>query len=123
MFDSVIPMLLIVTCTAYTATIDESGKTDGITASGIKAEQGRTVAADDLTVGTKVIIDGHTYTVDDHFGGGYKNRIDIYMDSKADAVRFGRQIKVVQVIKEENNAESNTHFLHTGVHGGTSYGL
>ena len=123
MFSSVIPMLLIVTCTAYTASFDECGKTDGITASGIKAVQGRTVAADDLPLGTKVIIDGHTYTVDDRFGGGYKNRIDIYMDSKADAVRFGRQIKVVQVIKEEDNAESKTHFLHTGVHGGTSHSL
>ncbi|PWM76706.1 MAG: hypothetical protein DBY32_11315 [Phascolarctobacterium sp.] len=116
MFDSVIPLLLIVTCTAYTASYDECGKTDGITASGVKATQGRTVAADDLPFGTKVIIDGHTYTVDDRFGGGYKNRIDIYMNNKEDAYKFGRQVKVVQVIenkKEESNAKSKTNFLHS----------
>ena len=110
MFESVIPVLLIVTCTAYTAAFDECGKSDGITASGVKATQGRTVACDDLPFGTKVIIDGHTYTVEDRFGGGYKNRIDIYMDNKADAFNFGRQAKVVQIIKEDKDALSETYF-------------
>lgn len=86
-----------VTVTAYTASLEECGKTDGITASGIKATEGRTIAADHLPFGTKVEIDGHTYTVEDRFGGGYTNKIDVYFENYADAIEFGRQQKIVRV--------------------------
>lgn len=94
---NVIPIIAIVVCTAYTASVEECGKADGITASGVKAVQGRTIAADDLPFGTKVVIDGHEYVVEDRFGGEYKNRIDIYMDKKDDAWNFGRQTKSVKI--------------------------
>ena len=98
-----LPVLALVVCTAYTASFEECGKTDGITASMTKATQGRTIAADDLPFGTKVKIDGHIYTVEDRFGAGHKHRIDIYMDNKDDAWNFGRQVKVVEIIKEDKS--------------------
>lgn len=86
-----------VTLTAYTASVEECGKADGITASGTKATQGRTIAADHLPFGTLVEIDGHLYTVEDRFGGGYTNKIDIYFDNYRDAINFGRQQRVARV--------------------------
>lgn len=86
-----------VTLTAYTASVEECGKTDGITASGTKATQGRTIAADHLPFGTHVEIDGHIYTVEDRFGGDYKNKIDIYFDNLEDALKFGKQQRIVKV--------------------------
>ncbi len=86
-----------VTLTAYTASVEECGKADGITASGTKATQGRTIAADHLPFGTLVEIDGHLYTVEDRFGGGYINKIDIYFDNYRDAINFGRQQRIVRV--------------------------
>lgn len=92
------PTILFVICTAYTAAFDECGKTDGITASGLVATQGITVACDGLPLGTEVVIDGHTYIIQDRFGAGHgKHRMDIYMEQKADAFKFGRQVKIVEI--------------------------
>ena len=100
------PTILFVICTAYTATFDECGKTDGITACGQPAIQGVTVACDGLPFGTEVVIDGHTYIVQDRFGGNYgKSKIDIYMYKKEDALKFGRQVKIVEV---KDNATKTT---------------
>ena len=87
----------LVELTAYTASVEECGKADGITASGSKATQGRTIAADHLPFGTLVEIDGHIYTVEDRFGGGYTDKIDIYFDNYMDAINFGRQQRVVRI--------------------------
>ena len=100
------PIILFVICTAYTAAFDECGKTDGITACGQPAIQGVTVACDGLPFGTEVVIDGHTYIVQDRFGGNYgKSKIDIYMYKKEDALKFGRQVKIVEV---KDNATKTT---------------
>ena len=100
------PTILFVLCTAYTAAFDECGKTDGITACGQPAIQGVTVACDGLSFGTEVVIDGHTYIVQDRFGGNYgKSKIDIYMYKKEDALKFGRQVKIVEV---KDNATKTT---------------
>ena len=45
---------MVVMCTAYTASVDECGKADAITASGTHCQQGRTIACDHLPFGTKV---------------------------------------------------------------------
>ena len=101
-----LPVYVLVLCTAYTATFDECGKTDGITACGQPAIQGVTVACDGLPFGTEVVIDGHTYIVQDRFGGNYgKSKIDIYMYKKEDALKFGRQVKIVEV---KDNATKTT---------------
>lgn len=98
MLSMAIPVYFLVLCTAYSASFDECGKTDGITASGIKAIEGETVAADDLPLGTKIEIEGHIYTVHDRFGGGYKGRIDIYKEKKSDCIRFGKQFKAARIV-------------------------
>lgn len=98
-----LPIYIPALCTAYTSSFDECGKTDGITASGTKATINRTVAADDLPLGTRIRINGQEYVVEDRFGGGYKNRIDIYVDTKEKAYQYGRQYNFIEIIKEENN--------------------
>ena len=100
------PTILFVICTAYTAAFDECGKTDGITASGHPAIQGVTVACDGLPLGTEVVIDGNTYIVQDRFGAGHgKHRMDIYMEQKADAFKFGRQVKIVEVKSDKTKTQ------------------
>lgn len=85
---------------AYCACIKCCGKTNGITASGTKATAGRTIAAPkNYAFGTKIEIAGMgTYVVEDRGGAITGNKIDIYFDSHAEALKFGRrnlQIKVL----------------------------
>lgn len=82
---------------AYTAHSDETGRGDGLTASGRYAQAGRTIAMDDVPFGTRVEINGHMYVVEDRFGGGYTNRIDIYMDTKREAFQWGRRYLKVKI--------------------------
>ena len=78
--------------TAYTASDDECGKHDEITASGTYATEGRTIAVPSwIPFGTIVTIDGHEYVAEDHGGDIQNNRIDIYMENKSDAIEFGRK--------------------------------
>ena len=90
--------------TAYCACVNCCGKTDGITASGVKAIEGITIAADTniLPFGTRIIIDGdvHEYIVQDRGGAINGNRIDIYFDSHQKALEFGVQYKEIFIKKE-----------------------
>ena len=83
--------------TAYCACSKCCGKSDGITASGVKATAGRTIAVDTniIPFGTKVIIDGYEYVAEDRGGSIIGNRIDIFMESHAEAINFGVQYKEV----------------------------
>ena len=90
---------MLANISAYTAADDECGKGDGITASGRRAMAGRTIAMDGVPFGTLVEIDGHVYTVEDRFGGGYTDRIDIYMETKAEAFRWGRRYLEVKIFE------------------------
>ena len=88
--------------TAYCACVKCCGKTDGITASGVKAVEGVTIAADTTVIpfDTKVIIDGHEYVVQD-IGGAIKgNRIDVYFDTHQEALDFGVQYKEIYKMEE-----------------------
>lgn len=89
--------------TAYCACKKCCGKTDGITASGVKATEGITIAADTtvLPFGTEVIIDGHTYIVQDRGGAIKGNRIDVYFDDHSEALDFGVQYKEIYVKEGE----------------------
>ena len=71
---------------------------NGYTATGEKATQGVTVAADPdvLPMGTEIQIDGHTYTVQDTGGAIVGNRLDLYFDSHDDALQWGVREKVVR---------------------------
>ena len=84
---------------AYTASVEECGKDDGIGASGVKLQPGH-VAMDGVPFGTKVIIeDVGIFEVQDRFGGGYgPDRVDIFMLSKSNANKFGRQSRTIHII-------------------------
>ena len=71
---------------------------NGYTATGAKATQGVTIAADPdvLPMGTEIELDGHTYTVQDTGGAIAGNRLDLYFDSHEDALRWGVREKVVR---------------------------
>lgn len=56
------------------------------------------VASDDLPIGTKVRVNGQEYVVKDRFGGGYTDRLDIFMDTYDEAIEFGRQWLNVEVL-------------------------
>ena len=63
----------------------------GITASGVWPQVGH-AAADHLPFGSKVTLpDGRVLTITDRFGGGYSNRLDIFLPTEAECWQFGRQ--------------------------------
>ena len=85
--------------TAYCACVQCCGKTDGITASGTQATANRTIAAPStFAFGTKVVINGITYTVEDRGGAIQGNRIDIYMDTHYEALQWGVRYVEVEVL-------------------------
>ena len=85
------------TCFAEWRTMTVTAYCDqGYTASGGYVSEGM-VASDDLPIGTTVIINGESYIVADRFGGGYSDRLDIYMPSYDDCVEFGVQTLDVYV--------------------------
>lgn len=77
--------------TAYCSCSSCCGKSNGITASGTKATAGRTIAADTskYPFGTKLVINGHTYTVEDRGGAINGNRIDMFFNSHSEALQWG----------------------------------
>lgn len=75
----------------YDACYQCCGKTDGITASGIKATPNHTIAAPkEYPFGTNIEIDGIMYTVEDRGGNINGNCIDIYVSSHEEARQKGR---------------------------------
>lgn len=91
----------IINASAYTAAADECGKSDGITASGIKVEEKRTLACPPaFPFGTKIAIEGMgEYRCEDRGGAIKGNKIDIYMETKSEAFVFGRRNLSAQVIQ------------------------
>lgn len=89
--------------TAYCPCWNCCGKTDGITATGVKATAGRTIAADPnvIAYGTEVIINDHTYVVEDCGGAIKGDRIDIYFDTHWEALQFGMQELTVLIPNNE----------------------
>lgn len=84
--------------TAYCACQKCCGKSPddpryGITATGTRATQGRTIAADPkvLPYGTVVVINGHEYVVEDCGGAIDGKEIDMYFDSHQEAREWGNQ--------------------------------
>ena len=84
--------------TAYCPCAKCCGKQTGITASGTRATAGRTVAASSqFSFGTKLLINGNVYTVEDRGGAIKGDKIDIYMNTHAEALRWGVKYLPVQV--------------------------
>lgn len=89
-----------INASAYTAAADECGKSDGITASGLKVKEKHTIACPpQFPLGTKLKIDGYgTYVCEDRGGAIKGNHIDIYMQTKKEAFAFGRRNLLAEVI-------------------------
>ena len=86
--------------TAYCSCAKCCGKTTGITPMGTRATAGRTVAASSkFAFGTKLNINGHVYTVEDRGGAINGNKIDIYVNSHAEALAWGVRYLPVSVIQ------------------------
>lgn len=84
--------------TAYCSCSKCCGKATGRTASGTQATAGRTVAASSkFAFGTKLNIGGHIYTVEDRGGAINGNKIDIFVNSHAEALQWGVRYLPVSV--------------------------
>lgn len=85
---------------AYCPCVKCCGKTNGITASGTVATEGRTVAST-LPFGTKLYIDGiGERIVEDRGGGIGTGKIDIFMSDHETALKFGvRKLDVYEVME------------------------
>ncbi len=84
--------------TAYCACSTCCGKWAGygITASGVVPSQGRTVAMGGIPFGTKLLINGNVYTVEDR--GTPYGHVDVYFNNHSDALNFGLQYADVYVV-------------------------
>lgn len=97
---------IIAEVTAYTDDIESCGKDDGITASGVHVAVGHIAMDDSIPFGTRVHIEGMgEFIVTDRGGSITGNRIDVYMPSKEQAIRFGRQIKKAHIISESHTRQ------------------
>lgn len=84
--------------TAYCNCSECCGKwADGKTASMTTACEGRTVAVDPnvIPLGSKVVIDGHTYIAEDTGSAIKGNRIDLYISDHSRASDYGVKYKTV----------------------------
>ena len=90
-----------INASAYTAAADECGKSDGITASGLKVAEKRTLACPpSFPFGTKISIEGMgEFRCEDRGGAIKGNKFDIYMETKPEAFAFGRRNLVAEVIE------------------------
>lgn len=71
----------------------------GYTASGTLAEEGRTIACNSLPFGTQVMIDGHTYTVEDTGWSPYgESWLDIFFYDHESALAYGMRTVDVYLI-------------------------
>lgn len=89
------------TITAYCA-CRKCTKGTGITASGRKPVEGRTVAASrSIPLGTKIHIGGGIgwRVVEDRLAKRFDGRVDIYFRSHAEALKFGKQNRAVKITK------------------------
>jgi 3D (Asp-Asp-Asp) domain-containing protein len=95
---------VLMNVTAYTASVEECGKTDGITASGEKVQEHHTLAAGpSIPFGTKIYIPEFmkTFVVEDRGGAITDNHLDIYMERLEDAREFGRKDMYVFILESD----------------------
>ena len=91
----------VINASAYTAAADECGNDKGITASGIKVQEKRTIACPpEFPFGVKISIEGlGVYTCEDRGGAIKGNHIDIYVLTKKEAFSFGRQNLMAEIVE------------------------
>ena len=86
------------TLTAYCNCASCCGTAGNATASGVMPTSGHTVAMGGIDFGTKLLINGTVYTVEDR--GTPYGHVDIYMDSHDAALQFGMGSAEVYLINE-----------------------
>lgn len=86
------------TLTAYCNCAACNGSAGNPTASGVMPTSGHTVAMGGVPFGTKLLIDGTIYTVEDR--GTPYGHVDIFFDSHEEALDFGMGSADVYLIKE-----------------------
>lgn len=69
-----------------------------LTASGTVPQAGRTIACNFLPFGTRVLINGHEYIVEDTGSALGNSVIDIFVNSEEEAYQLGRQRATVQIL-------------------------
>ena len=87
--------VLVVEATAYTHTGNN-------TFSGVYPKAKHTIAVDPnvIPLGSKVKIDGHIYKAEDTGGDIKGNKADIFMDTRKEAIAWGRREVTVEVVRE-----------------------
>jgi len=93
--------IIMAEVTAYTASVQECGKDDGITASGVPAAEGQVAMDESIPFGTRVLIEKRRYVVTDRGGDIHGNRIDVYMDDENNAWEYGRKFIEVEILDKE----------------------
>ena len=85
--------------TAYSATYEDCGKDDGITASGEKIHEGVVAADPSIPFGTKLYIEGVGIVVVKDRGGAIRgNILDLYIPDPKNAEKWGVQHRKVYFI-------------------------
>ena len=72
------------------------------TASGARAKEGYTCAANFVPMGSVIFYEGHKYVVQDRMNPKYNRHVDIFMESHKKALQFGRKNAKVQVITPDD---------------------
>jgi 3D (Asp-Asp-Asp) domain-containing protein len=88
--------LMLLGCMWVTAYTPYENGGNRITTSGAECVEGTTCASNDFPLGTRLLINGHVYTVQDRMAQG--GMIDIFMESYNQAIQFGRQWLAVTVL-------------------------
>lgn len=89
----------VMTVTAYTSK-DKGMNGKGITASGDRVQEGVTIAAPSwVPIGARIYIPalGKMFVVQDRGGAIKGNRLDLYMENRKEALKFGVQVLEVEI--------------------------
>ena len=86
---------------AYTSSVEETDDTPDINAMGTKPKQGSIACPTRYKFGTEVFIKEKKYICDDRMSTRYAGGdfFDIWFESRADAIHFGRQTIEVKVLQ------------------------
>ncbi|MFH1030441.1 MAG: 3D domain-containing protein [bacterium] len=94
-----------VTTTAYSSTVDQCDSSPFIAASGRRVHDGM-VAANFLPFDTKIrmpeIFGDKIFVVEDRMNRRFQNRVDIWMESREKALRYGIRNVNIEILEEGN---------------------
>ena len=92
----------IATITGYSSEESQTDSTPFLTASQTKVRDGVIACPRDLEFGVKVIIDGKEFICEDRMNIRHTNRFDIWFESTQKALKWGNQIKLIEIRHEKN---------------------